>query len=594
LRTPIYLKLTALLLLLCSPVFAGVNNITEEDGSPTLYPWQIKFANGTVTDNGGGSVSVAGGSGETNTASNSGDGVGVFKVKAGVDLQFKSLVSGDNITISQDANSVRISASTSGSPGAPTNSVQFNDASSFGGDTSLIWDKVLNRLSISRDASQGGEAIRISSDTGAVLANISHDGGAMFQTLQLKAAPLSLAEGGVGIRSGTSGAVPYFSGTGTVASSSLLTANAVMLGGGSATAPLTITADTSTAHFLGSTATAPAFRQIRTGDVVGTQPVATGGTGIVAGTSGGVPYFINGGLMASSLAFAANAVVIGGGAGVAPSTITADTTAGHVLVSTTGSPAFRQLLTGDTIGTLPVARGGTGITTGNSGGIPFFANTGLMGTSAALTANAVVVGGGAGTTPATITADTVVTHALFARSGTPAFRQILTTDVVGVYPAAAATPGGSTTQFQYNNASAFAGTPLITTDGIRFAQGPGTSTLISHDVAGSFRTVPFALTDGTTINVDASRSNFFTVTLAGAPRTLAAPTNGINGQKIVIRISQDATGSRKIGTAAGIKYGTDVPSYDATTTAGNKDYLFLVCNSNSNSWDVAGISKGYN
>jgi hypothetical protein len=37
--------------------------ITEEDASPSTFPYQIKFANGTLTDNGDGTVSVAGGGG---------------------------------------------------------------------------------------------------------------------------------------------------------------------------------------------------------------------------------------------------------------------------------------------------------------------------------------------------------------------------------------------------------------------------------------------------------------------------------------------------------------------------------------------------
>lgn len=38
-------------------------NITEEDGSPKAWPYKAKFANGTVTDNGDGTVSIAGGGG---------------------------------------------------------------------------------------------------------------------------------------------------------------------------------------------------------------------------------------------------------------------------------------------------------------------------------------------------------------------------------------------------------------------------------------------------------------------------------------------------------------------------------------------------
>lgn len=51
-------------------------------------------------------------------------------------------------------------------------------------------------------------------------------------------------------------------------------------------------------------------------------PVTSGGLGIASGTSGGVPYFNSGTTIASSGALAANAIVLGGGAGAAPSTTT--------------------------------------------------------------------------------------------------------------------------------------------------------------------------------------------------------------------------------------------------------------------------------
>lgn len=56
-----------------------------------------------------------------------------------------------------------------------------------------------------------------------------------------------------------------------------------------------------------------------------TLAVANGGTGLASGTSGGVLAYTASGTLASSGALAANAIVIGGGAGVAPSTTTTGT-----------------------------------------------------------------------------------------------------------------------------------------------------------------------------------------------------------------------------------------------------------------------------
>jgi hypothetical protein len=73
----------------------------------------IKTING-VTLLGSGDLVVGAGGGETNTASNLGAGTGVFASKVGVDLRFKSLVAGSNVTIANDANTVTISATGSG------------------------------------------------------------------------------------------------------------------------------------------------------------------------------------------------------------------------------------------------------------------------------------------------------------------------------------------------------------------------------------------------------------------------------------------------------------------------------------------------
>jgi len=70
-------------------------------------------------------------------------------------------------------------------------------------------------------------------------------------------------------------------------------------------------------------------------------PVASGGTGLTAGTSGGVLAYTASGTLASSGALTQYGVVIGGGAGAAP-TSTAAGTAGYVLTANSGAaPTFQ-------------------------------------------------------------------------------------------------------------------------------------------------------------------------------------------------------------------------------------------------------------
>lgn len=83
-------------------------------------------------------------------------------------------------------------------------------------------------------------------------------------------------------------------------------------------------------------------------------PITTSGTLAltVAGTSGGVPYFSSASTWASSGALTQYGVVIGGGAGAAPTSTTAGTSG--------------QVLTSNGAGAAPTFQASTGVTTGKS------------------------------------------------------------------------------------------------------------------------------------------------------------------------------------------------------------------------------------
>jgi hypothetical protein len=144
-------------------------------------------------------------------------------------------------------------------------------------------------------------------------------------------------------------------------------------------------------------------------------PVASGGTGLTSGTSGGVLYYSATGALASSSALTASSLVVGGGAGVAPSTITTGTgvttalgvnvgTAGAVVVNggALGTPSSGTLssatglpLTTGVTGTLPIANGGTNSTTvPTAGAVPYGTGTAYAFTAAG-TAGYVLTSNGA-------------------------------------------------------------------------------------------------------------------------------------------------------------------------------------------------------
>ena len=137
-------------------------------------------------------------------------------------------------------------------------------------------------------------------------------------------------------------------------------------------------------------------------------------------------------------------------------------------------------------GTTSVAQGGTGLSAGTSGGIPYFNSTTSMLSSALLNASAIVLGGGAGAAPSTpvgLGTTTTVLHGNAA--GPPSWSAVnLTNDVTGnLLPSnlnsgtgasattfwrgdgtwatpsgsGGGTPGGASTTIQYNNAGSFGG-----------------------------------------------------------------------------------------------------------------------------------------
>lgn len=65
----------------------------------------------TATGDGGAGWGTPSGVGEVNTASNLGSGTGLFAGKVGVDLQFKSIVVGPNLSVSSNSTTVTISHS---------------------------------------------------------------------------------------------------------------------------------------------------------------------------------------------------------------------------------------------------------------------------------------------------------------------------------------------------------------------------------------------------------------------------------------------------------------------------------------------------
>ncbi len=84
------------------------------------------------------------------------------------------------------------------------------------------------------------------------------------------------------------------------------------------------------------------------GNITGTLPVANGGTGLTAGTSGGIPAYTGTGTIASSALLTQYGVVLGGGSAAVP-TVTAAGTSGQLLAGiNSGPPVWTNTITSAT------------------------------------------------------------------------------------------------------------------------------------------------------------------------------------------------------------------------------------------------------
>lgn len=112
-----------------------------------------------------------------------------------------------------------------------------------------------------------------------------------------------------------------------------------------------------------------------------------------------------------------------------------------------------------------------------------------------------------------------------------------------------------------------------------------------QSISGAKTLVPVILTDAVTIATDAALGNFFQATLGGN-RTLGAPTNPTDGQKIVYKFVQDGTGGRTLAFNAIFNFGT-FPTLVLSGAPGKVDYMGVIYNGTTSLWDVVAYSVAF-
>lgn len=101
------------------------------------------------------------------------------------------------------------------------------------------------------------------------------------------------------------------------------------------------------------------------------------------------------------------------------------------------------------------------------------------------------------------------------------------------------------------------------------------------------------LTDAATINVDAATSNKFHVTLGGN-RTIANPTNAVDGRLIIFRLQQDANGNRVVTWSGDYRFSGDLAAANVVLSTGANvtDRIAFEYHAADGKWDCVSFVKG--
>lgn len=399
--------------------------------------------------------------------------------------------------------------------------------------------------------------------------------------------------GGTGITSGTSGGVPYFNSTTSMASSAALGQNEIVLGGGAGAGPASLgSLGTTTTVLHGNAAGAPTFGAVSlTADVSGILPLANGGTNAnLTASTGGIVYS-----GASALAILSGTATAGqivrSGSSAAPSWSTA------TYPSTVSANAILFGSSSNVIGEITSAAGGVLNTNGSS--VPSITPTPTLGvnggTGGQITLNGATSGSVA--VKAAAAAGTGTIFQLPATNGTSGY--VLQTDGAGVTSWVASAGGGTVTSATVAAGTGItvSGTCTITTTGtctvnVDKATSSNYYAATSNKVVTTDIIYPseVTVTYGATTTFDFDTFINSTVTLTGNITTMTC-SNVKAGKAGTIRFVQDGAGSHTTVWCSAFKWaGGTSPSL--STAASSVDVLNYSCSTTS--FCTASLMKAVN
>lgn len=299
-------------------------------------------------------------------------------------------------------------------------------------------------------------------------------------------------------------------------------------------------------------------------------------------TSGGVPYFSSSSAMASSGALTASAIVLGGGAGSAPTTLGSLGTTTTVLHgNASGPPTFGAVsLAADVSGVLPLSNGGTGNNlTASNGGVVYSDASGMQ------------ILAGTGTAGLCLISDVNSAPQWGSCSGAAAVSSVANSDsTLTISP----TTGAVVASLNLGNANTWTAAQSFPASGVLIkGSSTGYTTLASLNSTGSANTISFpnvtdtvatlgtadqTLSGGANVTSQSLSTGSFTVNCGSRPLqyitgstsswTITAPSN--DGSCIILLTN--ASSSAVIPTFSGFTVGSSAGAA-LTTTNSAKFYI---------------------
>jgi len=252
------------------------------------------------------------------------------------------------------------------------------------------------------------------------------------------------------------------------------------------------------------------------------------------------------------------------------------------------------------VGGTPISTSGTLALTvvGTSGGIVYFSGSNTWASSAALAANALVVGGGAGAAPATVTTGTGVVTALGVNTGSAGAFVVnggaLGTPSSGTLTSATGLPISTGVSGLGTNVATFLATPSSANLLSAMTDDTGTGLLVFNNTPSltnptvtNYVEAINAITAGTSASINLASGTFVTFTISGGNATINMPT-AVAGKSFILILTQDST-PRTVTWTTVVWPSATAPTI--STGSGKKD-IFSFFSDGAN-WYGATIGQNY-